>query len=49
MHLPLAQASAAHTILSSAITSGASNVANRWQCDPWFKQQLKAITEKSIV
>ena len=49
MHLPLAQASAAHTILPPAITSGASDAANEWQCDPWFKRQLKAVAEESVV
>jgi len=37
MYLPLAQTSAVHTILPPAITSGASDAANRWQYDPWFE------------
>jgi len=37
MYPSLAQASAVHTILSPAITSGASNAANKWKYDPWFE------------
>ena len=32
-----ARTSAAHTILPPAITSGASDGTDGWQCDPWFK------------
>ena len=44
-----AQVAAADTILPSAITSGASDAADGWQCDPWFKRQLRAIAEESVV
>ena len=40
---------AADTILPPAITSGASDAADGWQCDPWFKRQLRAIAEESVV
>jgi len=43
MHLPPAQASAAHTILPPAITSGASDAANGWQRDPWFKCHRRGV------
>ena len=40
-----AWASAADTILPSVITSGSSDAADGWQCDPWFQRQAKAIAE----
>ena len=25
------------------------DAANGWQCDPWFKRQLKAVVEEFVV
>ena len=44
-----ARVAAADTILPPAIISGASDAADGWQCDPWFKRQLRAIAEESVV
>jgi len=41
-----ARASVAHTILPPAITSDA---ADGWQCDPWFKTQVKAVASEFVV
>ena len=44
-----ARVAAADTILPPAITSGASDAADGWQCDPWFKTQVKTVAEEFAV
>jgi len=41
--------SAADTILLPAITSGARDTTDEWQCDPWFKTQVKAVASEFAV
>ena len=44
-----ARTSVADTILPPTITSGASDATDGWQCDPWFKTQVKAIASDFAV
>ena len=44
-----ARVAAADTILPPAITSGASDAADGWQCDPWFETQVKTVAEEFAV
>ena len=44
-----ARAAAADTILPPAITSGASDAADGWQCDTWFETQVKTFAEEFAV
>jgi len=39
----------ADTILPPTITSGASNVTDGWQCDPWFKTQVKVVASEFAI
>jgi len=41
--------SAVDTILPPAVTRGASDGTDRWQCDPWFKTQVKAVASELAV
>jgi len=41
--------SAADTILPPAVTRGASDGTDGWQCDPWFKTQVKVVASELAV